>query len=103
MPLYRMTFEATPSSSHPLTHEVGGAIIACWQPADSLEEAVVVAVRHLRECKWILDEPDEAFELGEDEDDEAERRAIGRAWELGGYFVEHHYPVVDAEDGLGEQ
>ncbi len=61
--MYYFLFEATPSLRHPETNEVGGAFVNCWIVANTLADAEIVARKTICDQNWIVDEPEEAFEV----------------------------------------
>lgn len=98
MPVYRITFEATPSASHPLTHEVGGAFINAWVEDSSSTTAAGKARRFLTGEGWLLDEPDEVSEVDVDLLNDEGRNCLRAARRNGGHYTVHIYPIVDEAD-----
>lgn len=63
MPIFYLQFEGTPRSTHPQTDQIGGAFINCWIKAVSIEDAIHIARLEIEGWRWIIDEPDEAYEV----------------------------------------
>ena len=61
--MYYIQFEGTPRSSTPEFDQIAGAIISCWIVSSSVEKATLVARACIEESGWIINEPDEAYQI----------------------------------------
>lgn len=61
--MFFLQFDVTPSSTHPKKDELGGGIVNCWIERSSIDEAIEVARRMIRESHFIVDEPSQANEV----------------------------------------
>lgn len=61
--MFFLKFEVTPSAGHPSKDQLGGAYVNCWIERPTLDEAIEVAHRMIRESNFVVEEPDEATEV----------------------------------------
>lgn len=64
--MFFLQFDVTPSSTHPEKDRLGGGIVNCWIERSSLDEAIEVARRMIRESHFIVDEPSQTNETSRD-------------------------------------
>jgi hypothetical protein len=62
--MYFVLFEATPRRDARTAPGAAGAYVSCWIERPTLDEAVRVARSGIEAEGWIVDEPDEAYEVG---------------------------------------
>jgi hypothetical protein len=97
--MYFVLFEATPRRDARTAPTAAGAYVSCWIERPTLDEAVRVARSGIEAEGWIVDEPDEAYEV------DAATYTPGQAGR--GYFEQalidkevwafHVFPEVDGE------
>lgn len=63
--MFFILFEATPRRDSHILPQVAGALVSCWIQRATLEEAIDVAKTNILAEGWIIDEPDEAYEVDE--------------------------------------
>jgi hypothetical protein len=61
--MYFVLFEATPRRNARIAPAAAGAYVSCWIERPTLDEAVRVARSGIEAQGWIVDEPDEAYEV----------------------------------------
>ena len=97
--MFFLIFEVTPGPSCPDCDDVAGAFVSCWIDRASMEEAVRVARKDIREAGWIVGEFDEAYPV---DDATYPEGSVGRprfeqALLDREVYVYHTYPLVDGE------
>lgn len=98
--MYFLQFEVTPNSVHPRKETLGGAIVSCWVKSGSLEKAKETAIANIRECGFLVDDPDEALETSRDDwtHDETSLERFDCATQDGEAYLFHEWPVDEPKE-----